>query len=684
MTVSNRGRRSTIVLWGAVQLSAAIFTLWAHLVPGTLASLLAMGIWLTSGPFFAGDICRWVGRVVYQGSVRGSQDPLDSSPLLVKYVISWLVGILALFVVASATWLFFEFTVTTVVAFQLVAFAVFAIRSLSSLRSRSSTLRGVELPRVSWFLPALVIGAVGGVMIVVRGFSPPPFQFGWDIFTHSYLTNQMILESTFSPLPSTLSNSILVDAYTTSFHVLSAVVVSLGHGDVLLLFWIGPALNLAIFSFGVALLSRAMGLEKTAAFIAIILGATFHEWTKVSMPYFAPGALIAALTPAFIAFQFIDPKLNRLPSVHVASLSLLLVHFLIGAALLLTVYVIPIGRMMLPRGRASYRALGLAVLLAVTGVLLIPLVAWDAFNSLFSGLIDSLVANGILFSRVSIGWKIEILTWAYYTIPLVGGAIAGVAAVHTRVLISRGQRPLSPRRAYLALLMLAALLLFLVQLEQSSRFLFLARPGLFIFAAVLCLQLGGLGRLRSHVGSESSAKGRLVAYAIAGVILASGAYPTLAFINKQRFEGDTEGIATSFIHYELEMGHWIRYNLPADALLVSDPRTQDLMQPFGMRKTLFGEVMSMEDQAILKSAFHANSTSGAHILISDLLERHGLGTADSYLIVSGRTLVWAQSTAAHVFRPKSISNYTLLEIFEHPHFTLVKSISQEIFLYKIA
>lgn len=656
--------------------SLLISTLLVSFVPFTGLSILVMFLWLALGPYFVGDgiarllllAFRFRGNAIHGGA--GQQG-------IAHFVMTWLLGTLVLFAASTVAWSIGIFSFSLLLGLTVLLVLVSAIRHIVyAWRNPGAAivgLRAILRKPSAGFVLALV--SAGALMAFLRGFSPPPYQFGWDIYLHSYIVNQIRDLSIFHPLPSGFSNAVFVDAYTTSFYLPLAVASFLGRGDVLLLFWIGPLFNLVVYALGILYLAHRVGAILPVALVAVAFGMAFHEWNKAfALIFLAPAPLITAITPVVLGLHFKRTDGREIARIHVSSLSVALLHFLAGGILLGVAYGIHLARRTLQRGVLKQRTVPLIVTAMLALLVLVMLGGWALLNSLLQGFVDLLVSFGTLFGRVGYSWKIATLTEIWYTLPLVGSALAGLLVVELTTLISNRQKRHTLRLSFLSLIMVGGLIIYFVELEQTSRILFLVKPGLILLAGILAIELS--------IVLPSSWRGPVVV-AISSLILLSAISPALTFMNKQRLEGDTNGVATSFIDYEMEMGIWIRTNLESDIILLSDPRTQDLMLPFAMRETLFGDAMPLEDQEILRQALLTDDTMEASATLADLLASRGYVPETAFLIVSGRTMHFANDNVSQVFRPRLIEDYSFLERLRPPFFVLQHSVQNSIFLYSL-
>lgn len=640
-------------------------------------SIISMFLWLSIGPFLAGETIRWFVRKLVARYLRSTSDPLLRFPFLVHFGVSWWSGLLFLYLVAAFLWSLGYFSVVSMAIVFAITSGISPLVNLTQIRRQlpdaiTRAGRAVREKRASL---VTIIASSAAVFLLVRSFSPPPFQVGWDLFTHLFITDQLRLNSVFFLLPQSFSNSIFTNPYTTSFHALTSAVTFLGNGDVLLLFWIGPLFTLSVFAAGMVFISKKAGLSMLVVASVVALGLVFQEWQKASaLIYLSPSSLITAFTPLILGSQLVYSKINRIWSLHFASAGILITHFFTGALLLVVSYAVPVARGIF-RGRPmDYRALSFTVIALASLFVLILAVGWTFFNGLLDPLTDFLVSSGTLFDRVQLSRKIDTLTRHWYTLPLLVSAVSGTLLLATRSLVMGGMTTRSRRTSIIGLVMMVALIVYLIELEQTSRFLFLVRPGIFLLTGVLALELSrGLVRRGSSV----------LSVLVIALIASSTVYPYASFMNTQRFEGDTDGIATSFADYEMKMGIWIRENLPQGILIVSDPETQRMIQGFALRETLFGWAMPVQDEVTIKLVFLANTTQDASRMIRTLVEDRGYDPKESYLLVSGRTLFWAQNDIRHVFRPRDVNDPEILEIFAGPEFQLVHQVEEDIFLYRL-
>ncbi len=638
-------------------------------------SITSMILWLTIGPFLAGETVRWTGRLLLHGHLPGRPDPLLRLPLLVHFFVSWWTGLLFIYIAAIVLWALGYFAVEVLVVVFAATSGLSALLNLKYIKSDIPMAIGPALKllreKAGWFVAIATASAT--IFVFIRAFSPPPFQFGWDTFTHSFISDQVRVNSVFFPLPQQFSDSILSNPYTTIFHALTSVISYLGNGEVILLFWIGPLFNFGVFAAGLAFLSRKAGLPAFVAVGVIVLGLSFHEWHKASsLVYLSPSALITAFTPLVLAIQLAYRDMNRIWSFHFANAGIFLTHFVFGTLLVVVGYAVPIVRRWFSRG-VDHRMIS-AVMIALGSFVILNLTFGSAFyNSLLRPLTDGL-ASGVLLDRVSFALKFALLTQDWYTLPLIASALAGTFILATRSVFIRRLGPRARLTAATSVVMLAGLVAFLIDLDVTSRILFLARPGLFLLAGFLVMEVS-----RGFVRRGWS----VIAVLLIVFITASAVYPYSSWMNRQRWEGDTQGLATSFADYEQEMGMWIRGNLPQGILLISDPETQRLIEYFGLRSTLFSHAMPREDEALLKGAFVANSPHEASITIRTVVDSRGYDPDQTYLLVSGRTLLWAHSDIRHVFRPRDLSDSGLLQVFAEPSFELVHVVDMQMYLYLV-
>ncbi len=652
-------------------------TIVGFLWSSVLISVWAMIVWLSVGPFLAGETVRWIGRLLVRGFLRQRTDPLLRLPFVIHFVVSWWSGFLFIYIAALVLWGLGYFAVEALViifaAASGLAPLLYLKRIVRHLPARISPALKQLREKAVWLV--VIIASSATMFILLRAFSPPPFQIGWDSFTHSFISDQIRINSVFFPLPQPFSNSILINPYTTMFYVLTSVISYLGNGDILLLFWIGPLFNFGVFAVGLAFLSKKAGFPVWIALGVVVVGLSYHEWNKgASLVYFSPSALITAFAPLILGIQLAYRRINRIWSFHFASAGIILVHFFAGALLVVVGYTIPIIRR-LSRGRVIDYRIVFAAIMALSSLIILSLtLGWAFYESLLGPITEGRVSDVIFFTRVSFAWKLETLFRLWYTAPLVVSAVAGVLILATQGVFNKGVDRRVRSIAIIGFVMLAVLAVFLIRIDQTSRFLFLARPGIFLLAGFFVMEVSrGLGKRRSSV----------LAVLLIALIAASAAHPYSLFMNRQRWAGDTEGLATSFVYYEREMGMWIRENLPQAILVISDPETQRMIEGLALRMTLFGKDLPEEDEAILKQVFQAQTPEDASRTFRTLIDSRGYDPDLSYLLVSGRTLFWAHNDIRHVYQPRALNEPGLLQVFAEPSFELVHVVDMQIYLYLV-
>jgi len=510
-------------------------------------------------------------------------------------------------------------------------------------------------------IPILAATALGLLAAAtLRWWSPFPLYPAWDEFTHLTAVTPMF-NDIFAPLPSELSRSFHINAYPSTFHLLSAIAIRMTGGtpiDFIGMGWFAPFLTMPILIWLFYRIGQRLGATEFVSLSAAVLSMWFFRWSDGFSPIHLSPALFAAIFLLLGSTQtvrhrigwfgtslLIHPTLSLVGIVTFAINSLMPTHSMLVRAIIATGFI--------------------AFTVSVAYPSLVP--GWQQDLNPLTGASSSVNVNP--------QWAMTKLLSVFGSPLLFVIAISGFwSAVNTR-----------SESYHLAVLLFVILSVYFVPISGTERISFLIP---FIALSVFFSSITDLGRLAARATrdrnlADSRQMRSLTAIIIAttSVILAGHQVSAGAvdqFLNRQRFESSNNGIATSFTQLEIEAARVISSATASSALLLSDPETQNVVASLAARESFGGGPYADPTlQSVERSALRdVQNSSYVLNLWSVVRDNYSAPPGSIIVVYSGRTERWLGEPRndPRVYQPFDLSDSSLARdlgdqarvIFESP------------------
>jgi hypothetical protein len=181
-----------------------------------------------------------------------------------------------------------------------------------------------------------------GVYLLWRSITPFPHTLNWDIWEHQTVINA-IRGGSMALLPSDLSDTFRFDGYTTAYHVLIAAIQSLTNTQNILGFWwIAEGVFLTLTTLATYAFCFAYTKHRWTALIGGILSACFFESSMAYTTLFLVPQTLAALVWVIGMTVLVQKRTYQLPVAVGFALIAILLHGIVGGvgAVMLLLFVL--------------------------------------------------------------------------------------------------------------------------------------------------------------------------------------------------------------------------------------------------------------------------------------------------------------------------------------------------------
>ncbi|MEK7166721.1 MAG: hypothetical protein AAB874_07980, partial [Patescibacteria group bacterium] len=466
--------------------------------------------------------------------------------------------------------------------------------------------------------------------------NPYPYVLNWDIFEHQTLVNEM-KQGKFSVLPSHVSDTFRFDGYTTLYYVLVGVPQILVEPEPLGFWWIVELLHLVTTVTASYVLAYAITKKQLVALISAVFGAfIFESYIAYASFFLVPQTLAAMLSVFAIAYLFHTwNKEKRVDAgvLIVWTVTILVVHLIVGAAAILLVGVIYLGKKTRLSEKSRYfipvwlLLTAIAYVVLTFGVTKLPL---TTINYGEAASYIHLLSTKIEYLRVFYGWSIFILV-------LLGAIIT--------IVRNKGNERL-------------------VLLVMSLTLVVVASPLPYVFKFYV------LGRYLVHI-VMAIAVGWIfmkVTAPLLRVLMSSALLVTLAMVlvlNARYWKDFVRyGNQTTLISkYEIEAAEFVKNKYAGKkTLLVSDPATSYVLEAVSAVNSPGGAYMNQQNREKVNALFQVSNRDEFLTYLYAIKDTQQTNEPDAYImIVSGRAYQWHKSEDAqkynlsfNIFSPKAL------------------------------
>lgn len=495
-----------------------------------------------------------------------------------------------------------------------------------------------------------LMALVGVLAFAIWSFNIPyPLTVNWDVFEHQTLINSM-LGGTLSFQTSQISDTFGFDGYSTLFHTLLAVPQFLFQPNPLGFWWLAQLIHFGITLTATYVLAKTITRNANVALLSTIISAfVFESYSVFSSFFLMPQTMVASI--AVLSLRDMLQNANALKySQWVAVIAfILLAHYIIGTAavlLLLATWVIQKWHIahtsrFVGGSIAAIIAIYLATMLLGSVLPLQNINNGEAASFTFS------MPKMIEFFRVFYGGTFFIL------FPL------GVFAAVRSKLVSE---------KLLVVLALLTLVIVVSPLPYAIKFYVLGR-----YLAHIVMGLGAW-----YIIGNLSLTGQRVA--ILAFVLLFGSILTL---NASYWKYDLmhQRVATEVSQDEIAAAQYLKdtYKKDSGVLLLSDPATQNVLEPLSGINSAGGVYMTIPNRKLLHTILvdtNAETVSGNMAQIQDRIIT--IKPTRYIIALSGRSYQWAHAPIENrenlgfsIWAPKNLTLYNEQAIAAFPIGTLV-------------
>ena len=504
----------------------------------------------------------------------------------------------------------------------------------------------VKFLKINW-KTILGISLLGSVVYGFWRFDTAyPLPLNWDFFHHQTLVNQL-LAGNFSLIPSQLSDTFIFNGYTTLFHLLLAWPERVFTPQVLDYFWWLEYFHLLTTLFVSYWLAKSIVKSELVAWITVLLSAfIFESFMVYGSLIFIPQTLLAMVFAGIAAKFFQSKSLSLKDNVH-NYLFLLPLHFVIGAAALGGLALIALTKPIQKLSKGGLIINGGLILLLLL-ILATPWInlPWD-LNSLNQGEAKAFnlsIQEKINYLRTFSGYLLFLL------VPI--GIVASLISKNLKLK---------------TVLLIAGFLVWTTVLPVPYSFKFYVLGRYFIdllaaFGLVYILERLTWKPLRAVV----------VGFLVMGL--------SLIFVSGSNFIKNilkTSDSVAQISRSELEAAAFLKANYDKNAMLISDPATQHILEPLSGVNTPGGAYANRQTRSNLDEIGKSNDSGEIKVKLQEIEDTVVNEKPEILLLaLSGRCFIWQDASlvrkmdlAYNVWAPASlnINNHVAINNFLAPN-----------------
>ncbi len=473
-----------------------------------------------------------------------------------------------------------------------------------------------DLKIKSYIVPFLTSVLLAAFVFILFSYKSP-YPLNWDLYEHQTLT-QNILAGRFSLIPSHITDTFGFNGYSTIFHTLLAAPQAFIKVSVLPLWNALNFFHLILVTFATFLLGKSVSGKNSIGYLSAIFGGIIFDSLISFTNLFLMPQTATAVIFIFLFVQLIESFKKghglALRFIIANTFAIFLNHFIVGAAaagLYLT------SSLYLKFESTIKEKINLRVVAEVMLVAMIIAILFSQFIPL--GFINSGEGNAF---NLSIFDKFEAMRQAYGFLPLFLFPLG-------MILVLKGKRKFEILTALMAVFLLSGML---TQLPYVMKFFVLAK---FFASVILAL---GVYRIISNISNK-------ITYAASYVLLLAAL--TILFItNTTVWKGilQYEGLNTQVSAYEIAAAQFLKKHYSGkNAMLVSDPATQNILEPLSTVNSQGGVYMDLVSRKKLSTLKSTNDGSMVVSTLAQINDKITPRASVKLLILGGRYFEWQKA-----------------------------------------
>lgn len=444
-----------------------------------------------------------------------------------------------------------------------------------------------------------------------------PFSLNWDIYEHQTLINN-ILAGRFSFFSSQISDTFGFNSYPTLFHSLIAASQAFIPLNLTNYWHMASLIHFSLVIFASYLLAKEITGNKKIALISGFLGGIIFDSTVSFTSFFL---LPQTFTAVFFIFLFIqllssikDKKTLPFSLIIIGGIFLILNHYLIGAvafAIYLLTYLCFRYRNLI------HLKVNKKIIIAIFSLLAILAVAFSSKLQL-----NFLNRGEAQFFNYSLSEKFNFMRQSY------GFLILAFLPIGIFSILKKRKE----LEIFTLFITLSILTVILLQIPYVLKFYTLGRFFVHVLIAI------GIYTLLKQVKNTILYYLAIISLVsiLTGILISNSVY--------WKYYLSYNGTFASLSNNELQAASFLKNQYQGEnVLLVSDPSTQNILEPFSLINTQGGAYMSSYSRSILDEISKTNDTAeiaNKIYKINDSLIPEGT----RLFAVSGRYFLWQSSS----------------------------------------
>lgn len=511
----------------------------------------------------------------------------------------------------------FDFTLLQ----EIVVFILFILLPLNFIVGKD------DINFKKYILPAVFSLSLGMLAYVIWQFKSP-YSFDWDMFEHQTLINE-IVNGKISIVLSRLSDTFGFNGYSTIFHSLVASSQAFFNLSFLQYWTAISGIHLFFVIFASYLLAQEITGNKLTAYIAACITAlVFDSSISFTTMFFMPQTFTALLFALIFTQLISEIKNGRLPTLSILIIQALfifinhyIVGFVAGGFYLLSYTYIKFSTTIEKAIHTKH---------LITGLMFVALIGILFSSHIPLGFINSGEAQDYSLNLIN---KFNIMKQSY------GYLILLLLPVGIWATITSGKKiPL-----FSLIITLLLLSIVLIQIPYAIKFFTLARFFIDVFIAI------GIYYLIKPMNNLF--KG--LSFTVLIVVLSA-----MLIINASMWKGILryQNIFTQISTQELQAGEFLRQAYAgSDSLIISDPATQNILEPISSVNSQGGAYMDFKTRKILDAISKITNPAEIASGLYSIHDKINTVSSKRLLVLTGRYFAWQNSTPAQ----KQVFSYNI-------------------------
>lgn len=584
-----------------------------------------------------------------------------------NYIFYWAIGNIAILILACLLLTLDIFNIYILIALIIASFTlcIFKVGNQKYINSNDK-------------FPLIITILIGLVSVIfMKIYSPFPFIANWDLFPTEFIVDRIVNRNEFYIFSESYSPLTFNAKYDIrSYNLLFAIASVWSSSKPLYISWFGSFIHVPIYLIGVYLFSYHFSRDKAISVISVFIAAwiSIHNAPPAGMQNFISGIIIASFFPYFMVFAdkyVCEEKLNNRALIFFITMLLFVItfHYIIS----IMVLAVPILYVLVLKMRYNKVIKWIVSVLTIT--LFTTLLIQYKYNIIntsynFIDFMQTSESGSINYSFIN---KLDKLVEWYPPI-IIYVAILGMAILV--IPLFKKSRPFNLEKiSCLCITTISILLIYISPITYIHRIIILIHPFISFFAAFIIMKIM---RIISNRGKYVISTNVVLIIVILTILLLQAPF---TLITTQSTSGDANNVATSFMYYDIEMGEWLKENVPENTIIISEKEQQNILMGLSGLDSIGGAYSSTKHEILIKSIFTTPDAKVAHNLVSQIIEND----TPVIIIMSGRVSKSIKENRSQpVYFPVDFKHFNGFNKFNNSqYFNMIHNIDNQIYAYEV-